>query len=157
MPAILRRAIPIRVRQSMKWSMAEKTDAYVDTSALISFRDRSETHHSLFARLFSDPPALWTTSLVVAEGHGWFLRRYDVTKALQFLSFVEDLKGLKIVEIGKPEIQGGAQFLRRFSDQDITLTDACGLWLMQKLRIRTCWSTDRHLSLTGVPLVIHEK
>jgi predicted nucleic acid-binding protein len=53
--------------------MASATEAYVDTSALISFADRSDTYHALFRRLFADPPALITTALVIAEGHGWFL------------------------------------------------------------------------------------
>ena len=51
--------------------MGRKTDAYVDTSALIAFVDRSDSHHLLFRRLFSEPPPLITTTLVVAEGHGW--------------------------------------------------------------------------------------
>ncbi len=136
--------------------MATKNDAYVDTSALISFRDRSDTHHALFVRLFSDPPRLLTTSLVIAEGHAWFLKRYDQERALQFLKFVEDLKVLKIVAIGEEELRQGEQLLRRFSDQDMTLADSCGLWLIKKLKIQSCWSTDRHLGLMGVPLVIHE-
>ena len=36
--------------------MGRKTDVYVDTSALIAFADRSDSHHTLFRRLFSDPP-----------------------------------------------------------------------------------------------------
>jgi len=31
--------------------MARSPDAYVDTSALIAFADRSDSHHALFARL----------------------------------------------------------------------------------------------------------
>lgn len=61
--------------------MASKSEAYVDTSALIALCDRSDDHHALFRRLFSAPPNLVTTG---------------------------------------------------------------------------CWSTDRHLGLTGVPLVIHK-
>jgi predicted nucleic acid-binding protein len=56
--------------------------AYVDTSALIAFLDKSDTYHPVFRRLFADPPALVTTALVLAEGHGWFLRRFDRTRAL---------------------------------------------------------------------------
>jgi len=48
--------------------MARSPDAYVDTSALIAFADRSDSHHALFARLFADPPRLVTIALVVAEG-----------------------------------------------------------------------------------------
>lgn len=134
--------------------MAGKTKAYVDTSALIAFADRSDTHHALFRRLFSEPPALLTTTLVVAEGHAWFLRRYDRTRALQFLSMIEDMKPLEVAAVGATEQVAAGRLLRRFSDQDLTLTDAAGLYLMNRHKIRSCWSTDFHLGLTGVPLVI---
>jgi len=57
--------------------MAKKAECYVDTSALIAFLDKSDSFHALFRRLFSEPPPLITSSLVIAEGHGWFLRRYE--------------------------------------------------------------------------------
>jgi predicted nucleic acid-binding protein len=135
--------------------MARKTEAYVDTSALIAFVDRSDTHHPLFKRLFADPPPIVTTSLVIAEGHGWFLKRYDRIKALQFLNMVE-IMPFEIVPIGLPQQKASIDFLRQFSDQDLTFTDAAGLHVMKARRIRTCWSTDFHLGLTGVPLVIHQ-
>ncbi len=136
--------------------MASKAEAYVDTSALIAFTDKSDTYHALFARLFSNPPALITTPLVVAEGHGWFLRRYDSAKALQFLSLIEELKPLSVIAVGAREQQGATALLRRFCDQDLTLADALGLHTMREHRIRSCWSTDRHLGLTGVSLIIHQ-
>ncbi len=136
--------------------MARKTEAYVDTSALIAFADRSDTYHALFRRLFADPPKLVTTTLVVAEGHGWFLKRYDRTRALQFLAMVEIMKPIVVATVGPREQRIATEILRKFSDQDLTVTDAVGLHLMASGRIRTCWSTDFHLGLTGVPLVIHE-
>jgi predicted nucleic acid-binding protein len=122
---------------------------------LIAFADRSDTYHPLFRRLFSEPPELITTPLVVAEGHGWFLKRYDRTLALQFIAMIETIP-LELVPIGPSEQTGATNLLRKFSDQDLTLTDAAGLFLMQKRRIQVCWSTDFHLSLTGVPLVVHQ-
>lgn len=136
--------------------MARKPEAYVDTSALIAFADRSDSHHPLFRRLFADPPALASSVLVVAEGHGWFLKRYDRTRALQFLAMVEDMTPLSILAVGPAEQAGAAAVLRRFSDQDLTLTDGVGLHLMKQHRIKQCWSTDFHLGLTGVPLVIDQ-
>ena len=67
--------------------MAKRTDCYVDTSAFIAFLDRSDSFHSLFRRLFSAPPLLVTSALVLAEGQGWFLRRYDRRRAIEFLAF----------------------------------------------------------------------
>ena len=137
--------------------MASATDAYVDTSALIALVDRSETHHTLFRSLFSAPPRLLTSSLVIAEGHGWFVRRYDATRGLQFLAMIDQMKPLKIVGVGPKELRAGTEMLRRFADQRLTIADAVGLHLMASHQIRSCWSTDFHLGLTGVPLIIHER
>jgi len=135
--------------------MAKTAEAYVDTSALIAFADRSDSYHPLFRKLFADPPLLITTPLVVAEGHGWFLKRYDRTRGLHFLSMIEEMP-LRITPVRSEEQNECVNLLRKFSDQDLTLADAAGLYLMKSRRIRLCWSTDFHLSLTGVPLVIHQ-
>lgn len=134
--------------------MAKSPEAYADTSAFIAFLDRSDSHHVLFRRLFSAPPQLLTSSLVIAEGHAWFLRRYDATRALQFMAMVEEMPFVSILTVGQAEIAAASPVLRKYLDQALTLTDAVGIALMRQRRIRSCWSTDRHLGLTGVPLVI---
>src|SRR5262245_62482352 len=132
--------------------MARRTESYVDTSALIAFADKSDSFNSLFRRLFAEPPPLVTTTLVIAEGHGWFLKRYDRTRALQFIGLIEALSPMSIVNVSSDEQAGGVRMLRRFSDQDLSLTDAIGLHVMQAHRIHLAWSTDRHLALTGAAL-----
>src|SRR5271166_2110221 len=86
--------------RSMRSFMAGRTEGtrevYVDTSALIAFLDKSDSYHPLYRRLFSQPPPLVTSALVIAEGHGWFLRRYDGRRAIEFLSFVGELPRLRI-------------------------------------------------------------
>ena len=37
------------------------------------------------------------------------------------------------------------------------MADAVGLHVMEERQIKTCWSTDFHLGLTGVPFVIYQK
>ena len=86
---VLNRSILNQAGTSTISCMAGKIEGYVDTSALIAFLDRSDSHHLTFRALFADPPALLTTTLVIAEGHAWFLRRYDRTRALQFLALIE--------------------------------------------------------------------
>ena len=134
--------------------MAKKTECYVDTSAFIAFLDRSDSFHALFRRHFSQPPQLVTSALVVAEGHGWFLRRYDQRRAIQFLAFIEALPDLTIRGFDASELAKAARIVRRFADQDLTLADAHGLAIMRELRISCCWSTDRHLGLDGARLII---
>lgn len=137
--------------------MAPKTEAYVDTAALIAFADGSDTHHPLFRQLFADPPPLVTTTLVIAEGHGWFLRRFDSTRALQFLAMIRAMRPLRILAVGGRELTAAIDLLRRFSDQTLTMADAVGLQIMATRSVAVCWSTDFHLALTGVPLVIHQR
>ena len=129
--------------------MAGRIDAYADTAAFIAALDRSDSSHALFARLFADPPRLLTSALVVAEGHGWFLRRYDRNRALQFLNFLATLPMLEVKAFDSDAIYKVARLVRKFSDQNLTLADAHGLMLMTERRIGLCWSTDRHMTLTG--------
>ncbi|MDD9934970.1 MAG: PIN domain-containing protein [Myxococcales bacterium] len=136
--------------------MATRTEAYVDTSALIAFADRSDSYHDLFRRLFSEPPRLFTTTLVVAEGHAWFLRRYDRHRALQFLSLIDVMKPLRVISSTPKDQAAAAEVIRKFSDQDLTICDAVGLHLMKEKKTKVCWSTDFHLGLMGAPLVIHQ-
>lgn len=136
--------------------MARRTRAYVDTSALIALVDRSDSYHALFRRLFSDPPDLLTTTLVVAEGHGWFLKRFDRYRALQFLAMIEDMRPMRVLGTSAKDQRAATELLRKFSDQNLTMTDAAGLHLMEEKAIDQCWSSDFHLGLTGVPLVIHQ-
>lgn len=136
--------------------MATKTKAYVDTAAFISFLDVSDSYHHLFKQLFNRPPMLLTTSLVVAEGHGWFLRRYDVYRATQFLNFISCIEDLKIESVGEKEITASTPIIKKFNDQKLTLADAIGLSLMKRDKITLCWSTDKHMALEGARLVIYE-
>jgi predicted nucleic acid-binding protein len=135
--------------------MAKSREAYVDTGALIAFADRSDSYHALFKQLFSKPPPLVTTTLVVAEGHGWCLHKYGRDRALDFLGLIEDLGPLTVLGVGPHEQAAGIAIARKFSDQDLTMVDAVGLHVMRERKIKTCWSTDFHLGLTGVPLIIH--
>jgi len=134
--------------------MAPRTESYVDTSALIAFLDRSDSYHPLFRRLFASPPQLVTSALVVAEGHGWFLRRYDQNRAIQFLNFIAELSVLAIRSFNGDELRKASRLVKKFGDQPLTLADAHGLVVIHEGRIPICWSTDRHLGLTGAKLVI---
>jgi hypothetical protein len=69
---------------------------------------------------------------------------------------LEVMTPLRIIPIGPDELTGGVKLLRQFSDQDLPLTDAIGLWTMDQHKLRVCWSTDHHLRLTGIPLVIDQ-
>jgi predicted nucleic acid-binding protein len=91
---------------------------------------------------------------VIAEGHGWFLRRYDQRRATEFLAFIDTLPNLTVQPFDATELSKVRKTLARFNDQTLTLADAHALIIMQGRRNVICWSTDRHLGLTGVDLAI---
>lgn len=126
---------------------------YIDTSAIISFLDRSDSFHHLFARLFSEPVPMITTPLVIAELHGWFLRKFNQAKALDVMNFLDQLPKLKIDKIGPAEIEEAQCMLTRFKDQKLTICDAVGLHLLEKRELNVCWSTDPHFALTGKEVI----
>ena len=134
--------------------MAQRNDCYVDTSAFIALLASSDKHHQLFRRLFAQAPPLLTSSLTVAEGHSWFLRKYNAERAGRFLAFVRELPGLTIKSFGEAEISEVTALATKFKDQNLTLADSHGLAIMKEHGVKLCWSADRHLGLTGVPLVI---
>lgn len=104
--------------------MTRNLEVYVDTSSLIAFLDRSDRHHAAFRRGFAPPPELPTAA--VAGGHGRLLRRYDGTRARQFLAFIEALDPLAVPTARATEIGNGGAPLRRHCDRALTLADAVG-------------------------------
>jgi hypothetical protein len=75
-------------------------------------------------------------------------------RALQFLAMIEAMTPLCVASVGPGEQAAGVEILRRFSDQDLTMTDAVGLHLCAAQKVDSVWSTDFHLGLTGATLVI---
>lgn len=66
------------------------------------------------------------------------------------------MKPLQLAAVGPAEQAGGVKMLRKYADQDLTLVDGVGLHLMNERKIRSCWSTDFHLGISGVPLVVDQ-
>ncbi|MHB0981174.1 MAG: hypothetical protein ACYC5Q_14105 [Thermoleophilia bacterium] len=61
---------------------------------------------------------------------------------------------LTVASVGQAEQTAAGVLLRRYSDQELTMTDAVGLHIMRERRVANCWSTDFHMGLDGVRLVI---
>ncbi len=68
---------------------------------------------------------------------------------------VESMRPLRVLGVSTREQDAGTEPLRKYSDQVLTMADAAGRHVMEKRHVKTCWSTDFHLGLTGVQLVIH--
>ena len=73
---------------------------------------------------------------------------------MQFANFVNSLTQLEIHPFDELEFKKAIPLIQKFADQKLTLADAHGLLILGARRIKTCWSTDRHLGLTGATLVV---
>jgi len=60
---------------------------------------------------------------------------------------------MRVSNFDDRELAKVSSIVKTFADQDLTLADAHGLALMSARKIKMCWSTDRHLGLTGATLV----
>ncbi|GAB4361818.1 MAG: hypothetical protein OHK0021_05870 [Bryobacter sp.] len=133
--------------------MAARTEVYLDSGGLIAFLDDSDSFHSLYRRLFSDPPRLVSSFLVLTETNGWFLRRYDRRKAEQFLAFLDRFGACRFVPFDEGAIAEVAGVIRNYRDQKLTFADAHGLAIIKARKIQTVWATDWHWTLGGARLV----
>jgi predicted nucleic acid-binding protein len=68
--------------------------------------------------------------------------------------FIDELPQFTIEPFGVGQLASASAIVKKFHDQKLTLADAHGLAVIKQHRIAACWSTDRHMALTGAALVI---
>ena len=69
-----------------------------------------------------------------------------VERLQRILRNARDIKKT-IQSVGRKEMIAAMEFVRRFCDQNLTLTDGAGLYVMEKLRITSCWSFQTTCSM----------
>jgi predicted nucleic acid-binding protein len=128
--------------------------AFLDSGIFIAFLDRSDRHHAVALRLFSDPPRHWCTSLaVVSETYGWFLHRLGEDAARTFRLALAEFPRLQLLSLTPAHHTAVLQKLDRLRGHKLTYVDASSLVFLGALRIRDVWGTDRDLALEGARVV----
>jgi predicted nucleic acid-binding protein len=127
---------------------------FLDSGIFIAFLDRSDRHHAVALRLFSDPPRHWSTSLaVVSETYGWFLHRLGEDAARTFRLALTELPRLQLLSLTPAHHAAVLQRLERLRGHKLTYVDASSLVFLSSLRIGEVWGTDRDLALEGARVV----
>ena len=128
--------------------------AFLDTGIFIAFLDRSDRYHAAAIRLFAEPPRRWYSSLgVVGETYGWFLHRLGEEAARTFRMALDDFPRLDLLAIDAVVHKAVGPKLERLRGRKLTYVDASSLILMERLRVREVWGTDRDLALEGARVV----
>lgn len=127
---------------------------FLDTGIYIALLNKRDRHHPQAVALFGGPKPDWYTSILVwSEAHSWFLHRQGENAARMFRTLASSLEGLEILGADLSLHDETLQMLDRMRGARLTYVDASSLALMARHEIRTAWSTDYDLSLTGAAVV----
>lgn len=127
---------------------------FLDSGILIAFLNVRDQWHEQTAALFALGKPRWNTSyLVVSEAYSWFLHRHGEEAARMLAKLIDNLDGLRLFDVDGEHHRRVGQMLDRLRGSKLTYVDASSLCFMERHRIGTVWSTDRHLGLTGAEVL----
>ena len=133
------------------------TRLFVDTSAWYSLADAGHPDHTavsgaLRARIAAGARIV-TTNMVIAETQVLLLRRGGHKAALAFPDAVHQPPN-SVEYATHPRVEVATdQWLRRYSDQLFSLTDAISFVVMEELDIREALTLDRHFTTAGFVVI----
>ena len=128
--------------------------AFLDSGIFIAALSRRDRLHAQAVELFGRAGTRWITSLlVISESYSWFLHRHGEEAARNFRAFVSVLTGLTILPVTIDDHEKTLRVLDRFRGAKLTYVDAASLCCIEQRKIKTVWSTDHHLGLTGAEIV----
>lgn len=134
---------------------------FIDTGAFCAFADRSDSCHVIAVRQFSailrERLQLITTNFIVDETYTWMRYRLGYRAAAEFLRRLrqseEKEPRLEITTIGRALEDEAMQMLEKFSDQDLSYTDATSLALIQEKKLKRAFTFDRHFHLLPIEVI----
>lgn len=128
-------------------------EVFVDAGAWIAaINQRDDCHKeavALYGRLLQERRALVTTNLVIAEAYAMIRRHSDHRTAIQFLDSIRQTSRLTKVYSDAALEAEAEKLLRRYADQDFSLTDAVSFAAMQQRGITEAFTFDGHFATAG--------
>ncbi len=127
---------------------------FLDTGIYIALLNKRDQCHQQALELFGGPKPHWHTSILVcSEAYSWFLHRHGENAARSFRMLASSLDGLEILGADLDHHRETFRMLDRLRGARLTCVDASSRALMARHKIRTVWSTDHHLGLTGAAVL----
>lgn len=134
------------------------TAVFLDTSGWFAALSPKEAKHdaalAAYRRAIETGMRLVTTNLVVAEMQTLVMRYRGSTEALRFLDSLYQDAAHEVVFVDR-EVERSAidQWMRRYRDQRLSLTDSVSFETMRVRRIRQALAIDEHFTLAGFEVV----
>jgi uncharacterized protein len=131
-------------------SQARRT--FVDTSAYFALLDADDANHAqalaIKDRLIAERSHLFTTSFVLAEAHALLLNRLSQDIATRFLRDMEQ-SPTTLVWVTPADVQRAKAIIYQYDDKDFSLTDATSFAVMERIRVPSAFTFDRHFAQYG--------
>lgn len=130
------------------------TKIFLDTGGLIALAVREDRNHQQALKNFDDFIAnncqLFTTEYVLEELITWFRykSKYQVKEIFKFLHNLY-INNLNVIEIGRDRFSNALILMHKFQDHFFSMTDCVSFVIMKELKIRDCFTTDRHFTIAG--------
>jgi predicted nucleic acid-binding protein len=128
-------------------------EVFIDAGAWIALNDRGDKFHSAavgyYQRMLQERRLLVTTNLVIAEAYINIRRAGGHQPAMRFLDSVRQSGRLTKVYSDAALEAEAEKLLRRYADQDFSLTDAVSFSVMQQRGITEAFGFDRHFATVG--------
>jgi predicted nucleic acid-binding protein len=126
---------------------------FVDTSAWVALVNGKDENHqkaaAIYPSLLSKYRSVTTTNLVLSETYILLLRRVGYEPAIHFIEKLRSSpRVIKVISSEALETRA-IQLLHKYSDQEISYTDAVSFALMENHKIRKAFCFDRHFIVAG--------
>ena len=109
-----------------------------------------------FAGLLGARVPLVVTNFIVDESYTWIRYRLGHHQAVEFLRKIRDAEKqalLEVVTVTRSIEESAARILEKFSDQDLSYTDATSFALIEERTISRVFAFDRHYHLIAVEVI----
>jgi len=134
------------------------TGAFLDTSGWFAALSPKEARHrtalAAYKSLIDQRARLVTTNLVVAEMQILISRFRGAAEGVRFLDSLYQDPSHEVVFVDRDtERMAVDRWLRRFTDQRLSLADAVSFEVMKSRRLRQALALDGHFELAGFELL----
>lgn len=134
------------------------TATFLDTSGWFAALSPKEARHrgalTAYKKLIGRRAGLVTTNLVVAEMQILISRFRGAAEGVRFLDALYQEVSHEVVFVDRDtERMAVDRWLRRFTDQRLSLTDAVSFEVMKARRLRHALALDTHFELAGFELL----
>lgn len=134
---------------------------FVDTGAFCAFSDRTDKCHAIavrqFALILKEKRPLITTNFIIDETYTWIRYRLGYNQAMEFLRRIRQSErqkpSLEIISITRNVEDKAARLLEKYSDQDLSFTDAISLAIIQEKKLKQAFTFDRHFYLLPIEVL----